>query len=142
VEEPELIKGKRVLVVEDGPTLTHGGMKFGAGHVIAERLGAKEFVDPRPFIVGELKETFERYPGIGTAVLPAMGYGKQQLKDLEETINSSDCDTVIIGTPMDLSRIINIEKPYTRVNYELKEVGSPNLDEVLKGFIKEHKLDK
>ena len=142
VGEPELIKGKRVLVVEDGPTLTHGGMKFGAGHVIAERLGAKEFVDPRPFIVGELKETFERYPDIGTAVLPAMGYGKQQLKDLEETINSSDCDTVIIGTPMDLSRIINIEKPYTRVNYELKEVGSPNLDEVLKDFIKEHKLEK
>src|SRR5699024_8149703 len=87
VEEPELIKGNRVLGLEDGTTLTHGGMKVGAGHVIAERLVAKEFVDPRAFIVGELKETFERYPGIGTAVLPKMGYGKQQLKDLEETIN-------------------------------------------------------
>src|SRR5690625_6018173 len=137
-----MIKWNSVLIVKEGQTLKHGGKKFGAGHVIAERLGAKEFVDPRPFIVGELKETFERYPDIGTAVLPAMGYGKQQLKDLEETINSSDCTTVIIGTPMELAVIINIEKPYTRVNYELKEVGSPNLDEVLKGFIKEHKLDK
>lgn len=141
VTHPELITGKRVLVIEDGPTLTHGGMGLGAGHVIAERLGAKEFVDPRPFIVGEIAETFEKYPDIGN-VIPAMGYGEQQLKDLEETINSSDCDTVIIGTPMDLSRIINIKKPFTRVNYELKEVGSPNLDEVLKDFIKEHHLDK
>ena len=141
VDDPELITDKKVLVVEDGPTLTHGGMEMGAGHVIAERLGAKEFVDPRPFAVGDLIGTFEKYQEIGN-VLPAMGYGEKQLKDLEETINSSDCDTVIIGTPMDLSRVINLKKPYTRVNYELKEVGSPNLDEVLLDFIEEHHLKK
>ena len=141
VDNPELITGKKVLVVEDGPTLTHGGMEMGAGHVIAERLGAKEFVDPRPYAVGDLIGTFEKYQEIGN-VLPAMGYGEKQLKDLEETINSSDCDTVIIGTPMDLSRVINLKKPYTRVNYELKEVGSPNLDEILAEFIEEHNLKK
>lgn len=139
VGEPELITGKRVLIVEDGPTLTHGGLGIGAGHVIAERLGAKEFVDPRPFITGDLIKTFEKYPLIGN-VLPAMGYGEQQLKELEDTINNSDCDSVIIGTPMDLARVINIKKPYTRVKYELKEVGSPNLHEVLGEFMKEHKL--
>src|SRR5690625_461001 len=139
VDNPELITGKKVLVVEDGPTLTHGGMEMGAGHVIAERLGAKEFVDPRPFAVGDLIGTFEKYQEIGN-VLPAMGYGEKQLKDLEETINSYECDTVIIGTPMDLSRVINLKKPYTRVNYELKEVGSPNLDEILADFIEEHNL--
>src|SRR5699024_11003225 len=130
VDNPDIIKGKRVLVVEDGPTLTHGEMKIGAGTVAAERLGAKEFVDPHPFSVGTLKETFGTYPHIKN-VLPAMGYGEQQLKDLEETINNADCDAVIIGTPIDLSRIITINKPYTRVHYKLDEVGSPNIEEVL-----------
>src|SRR5699024_215168 len=139
VDNPELITGKKVLVVEDGPTLTHGGMEMGAGHVIAERLGGKEFVDLRPVAVGDLIGTFEKYQEIGN-VLSAMGYGEQHLKDLEETMNSYDCDTVIIGIPMNLSRVINLKKPYTRVNYELKEGGSPNLDEILAEFIEEHNL--
>jgi len=139
VDRPDIITGKRVLVVEDGPTLTHGEMKIGAGIVAAERLGAKEIIEARPYAVGSLIETFEKYPHIEN-VLPAMGYGEQQLKDLEATINNVDCDAVIIGTPMDLSRIISIDKPYTRVHYELDEVGSPNLDEVLKDFIQKHKL--
>lgn len=139
VDNPDLVKDKKVLVVEDGPTLTHGEMKIGAGTVAAQRLGAKEFVDSRPYIVGKLKDTFKTYPEIG-ALLPAMGYGEQQLRDLEETINNTDCDSVIIGTPIDLSRIIKINKPYTRVHYELDEVGSPNLHEILEDFIKEHNL--
>jgi predicted GTPase len=141
VDNPEIIKGKRVLVVEDGPTLTHGEMKIGAGTVAAERFGAKELVDPRPYTVGKLKDTFNIYPHIGT-LLPAMGYGEQQLKDLEETINNTDCDAVIIGTPVDLNRIITINKPSTRVHYELNEITQPNLKDILKDFIKEHKLDK
>jgi len=141
VDNPEIIKGKRVLVVEDGPTLTHGEMKIGAGTVAAERLGAKELVDPTPFSVGTLKETFETYSHIGN-VVPAMGYGEQQLKDLEETINKIDCDAVIIGTPIDLSRVISINKPCTRVHYDLDEVGNPNLDNVLNEFIKEQQLVK
>lgn len=139
VDNPELIKGKRVLVVEDGPTLTHGEMKIGAGTVAAERIGVASFVDPRPFAVGSLKDTFEKYTHIDK-ILPAMGYGEQQLKDLEETINQSDCDAVIIGTPIDLSRVININKPCTRVHYDLAEVGSPNLKEVLADFIKQHNI--
>ena len=139
VDNPEIIKDKKVLVVEDGPTLTHGGMKLGAGTVAAKRFAAKELVDPRPYTVGKLKETFEIYPDIGI-LLPAMGYGEQQLKDLETTINNTECDSVIIGTPMDLSRIININKPYTRVHYELDEVTSPNLADILQDFIKEHDL--
>lgn len=139
VDNPELIKGKRVLVVEDGPTLTHGGMKLGAGTVAAHRFGAKELVDPRPYTVGKLKETFSIYPNIGI-LLPAMGYGEEQLKDLETTINNTDCDAVIIGTPIDLNRIININKPSTRVHYELNEIGSPNLNEIMEDFIKEHNL--
>ena len=139
VDHPELIVGKRVLVVEDGPTLTHGEMKIGAGTVAAERLGAKEIVDARPFAVGSLIDTFNKYQHIEN-VLPAMGYGEQQLKDLEETINNTDCDAVIIGTPMDLTRIISINKPTTRVHYELDEVGSPNLSGILKDFIQKHKL--
>lgn len=139
VDNQDLIKGKRVLVVEDGPTLTHGEMKIGAGTIAAQRFGAKELVDPRPYTAGKLTETFKIYKDIGT-LLPAMGYGEQQLRDLEETINKTDCDSVIIGTPIDLTRVININKPCTRVNYELDEVGSPNLDEVLDDFIKKHKL--
>lgn len=139
VDDPKMIKGKRVLVVEDGPTLTHGEMKIGAGTVAAQKFGASEMVDPRPFLVGKLAETFQIYPNIGT-LLPAMGYGEQQLKDLEATINNTDCDAVVIGTPIDLNRIVNIKKPSTRVYYDLQEIGYPNLDEVLTEFIEKHKL--
>lgn len=134
IDDPDIIKGKRVLIVEDGPTLTHGEMKIGAGTVAAERFGAKEAIDPRPYITGKLIETFNTYKGIGK-LLPAMGYGEEQLKDLEETINKTDCDSVIIGTPIDLSRVININKPYTRVYYELDEVGEPNLKGILAEFM-------
>ncbi len=139
VDEPDIIKGKRVLIVEDGPTLTHGEMKIGAGTVAAQRFGAKEAVDPRPYIVGKLIETFDTYSDIGK-LLPAMGYGEEQLKDLEKTINNTECDSVIIGTPIDLSRVININKPYTRVHYELDEVGTPDLKTILDEFIKAHNL--
>ena len=139
VDDPSIIKGKRVLVVEDGPTLTHGEMKIGAGVVAARKFGAAELVDPRPFTVGKLTETFEKYPNIGT-LLPAMGYGEQQLKDLETTINNTDCDAVVIGTPIDLNRIINIKRPSTRVWYDLQEIGRPNLEEVIDEFVKKHKL--
>ncbi len=131
VDKPELIKGKRVLVVEDGPTLTHGEMKYGAGTVIAKNLGAKEIVDPRPFTVKSISDTFKKYPNIGI-LLPAMGYGDQQVKDLEETINKTDCDSVVIGTPIDLGRILKINKPHTRVMYELQEIGTNTLETVLK----------
>jgi predicted GTPase len=140
MDDPTLVRGKKVLVVEDGPTLTHGEMKIGAGVVAAQKFGAAELVDPRPYIVGRLCETFETYPGIG-CVLPAMGYGEQQLKDLEATINATECDAVIIGTPIDLNRIIKIEKPNTRVYYNLQEIGRPNLDMVLDDFVKKHNLD-
>ena len=133
VDNPELIKGKRVLVVEDGPTLTHGGMKYGAGVVAAEEFGAAELIDPRPYAVGSIKETFEKYPDIGI-LLPAMGYGDGQTKDLQDTINSVDCDAVIIGTPIDLTKIIKIEKPTVRVRYELEEIGSPDIKAVLSGI--------
>jgi len=137
VDDPSLIRGKRVLVVEDGPTLTHGEMKIGAGVVAARKFGAAEEVDPRPFTVGKLSETFEIYPNIGK-LLPAMGYGKQQLKDLETTINHTDCDSVIIATPIDLNRIIKIRKPNTRVYYDLQEIGQPDLTGVLNDFVKMH----
>jgi len=139
VDFPERIVGKRVLVVEDGPTLTHGEMKLGAGTVAAERLGAAEIIDPRPFAVGTLADTFNKYQHIGN-VIPAMGYGEQQLKDLEETINNADCDAVIIGTPIDLTRIISINKPCTRVHYDLDEISGPNLKGILSDFVQEHKL--
>lgn len=139
VDDPSVIKGKKVLVVEDGPTLTHGEMKIGAGTMAARKFGASQLVDPRPFIVGKLKETFNIYPEIGT-LLPAMGYDNQQLKDLETTINQTDCDSVIIGTPIDLNRIINISKPNTRVYYDLQEIGYPNLEQVLDEFINKYKL--
>jgi predicted GTPase len=139
VDNPEVIKGKRVLVVEDGPTLTHGEMKIGAGVVAARKFGASELVDPRPYTVGKLSETFEIYPGIGK-LLPAMGYGEEQLKDLETTINNTDCDAVVIGTPIDLNRLITIKKPNTRVYYDLQEIGEPNLKGVLDEFVQKHKL--
>ncbi|MGB2964493.1 MAG: cyclic 2,3-diphosphoglycerate synthase [Anaerolineales bacterium] len=139
MDDPSVVKGKKVLVVEDGPTLTHGGMKIGAGTVAAQKFGAAELVDPRPFIVGRLKETFDIYPEIGV-LLPAMGYGEKQLKDLEATINATECDGVVIGTPIDLNRIIKINKPNTRVYYNLEEIGRPNLTEILDDFIKKQKL--
>ncbi|WP_304129961.1 cyclic 2,3-diphosphoglycerate synthase [Ignavibacterium album] len=131
VEKPELIRGKRVLVVEDGPTLTHGEMKYGAGTVAAQKLGAKEIVDPRPYTVKSITETYKKYPNIGT-LLPAMGYGKQQMKDLETTINRTKCDTVVIGTPIDLSRYIKINKPHTRVKYDLQEIGAITVETILR----------
>jgi len=135
VDNPKVIKGKRVLVIEDGPTLTHGGMKYGAGTVAAQRYGTAELVDPRPYTVGTITKTFKQYPDIGV-LLPAMGYGQQQLKDLEATINKVDCDAVVVGTPIDLRRIININKPNTRVYYELQEIGTPDLNGVLADFVK------
>ncbi len=139
VDRPEVIRGKRVLVVEDGPTLTHGEMKIGAGVVAAQKYGATELVDPRPFTIGRLSETFRIYPGIGT-LLPAMGYGEQQLKDLEQTINRTECDAVVIGTPIDLNRLISINKPTARVFYDLQEIGEPTLKEVLDRFATDHRL--
>lgn len=133
VDDPGLIKGKRVLVVEDGPTLTHGGMKIGAGTVAAKKFGAAELIDPRPFLAGKLAETFDIYPGIGS-LLPAMGYSEQQLKDLETTINNTVCDAVVIGTPIDLSRIVNIKHPYTRVHYDLQSIGEPSLEQMIDDF--------
>lgn len=141
VDDPSIIKGKRVLVVEDGPTLTHGEMKLGAGTVAARKYGAAELVDPRPYTVGKLSETFEIYPKIGT-LLPAMGYGEQQTKDLETTINNTDCDSVVIGTPIDLNRIVKINKPNTRVYYDLQEIGFPNFEGIIDEFIEKHNLKK
>lgn len=131
VDQPELIAGKRVLVVEDGPTLTHGEMEYGAGTIAAMNFGAREIVDPRPFTVKSITATYEKYPKIGV-LLPAMGYGDGQMKDLEETINNTDCDSVIIGTPIDLGRILKINKPSTRVRYELQEIGAVTVESILK----------
>ncbi|HHS12239.1 MAG TPA: GTPase [bacterium] len=133
VDDPSVIRNKRVLVVEDGPTLTHGEMAYGAGIVAAQKFGASEIVDPRPWVTGTIEETFKKYPKIGT-LLPAMGYGTQQVRDLEKTINSVDCDAVIIGTPIDLKKVIKINKPAVRVQYRLQEIGEPTLDDVLDKF--------
>ena len=141
VDKPELIKDKRVLVVEDGPTLTHGEMKIGAGIVAAQRFGAHELIDPRNKAVGKIIQTYQDYPHIG-CLLPAMGYGEQQMKDLAATINNVDCDTVVIGTPIDLQRVININKPCVKVEYELDEIGEPNLEGVLTDFVKKKGLAK
>jgi len=130
LDHPDRLVGKRVLVVEDGPTLTHGEMKLGAGMVAAMKYGAKEILDPRPYTVGTITETFRKYPDIGT-LLPAMGYGDEQVKDLEATINRVPCDVVVIGTPIDLNRIVKINKPTVRVRYELQEIGQPDLAEVI-----------
>lgn len=133
VDNPEVITGKRVLVVEDGPTLTHGEMAYGAGVIAAEKYGCASMVDPRPWAVGEIADTFKKYPNIGV-LLPAMGYSPQQIKDLETTINNTDCDSVIIATPINLLRLININKPSCQVNYELQEIGIPTIKDVLKDF--------
>ncbi len=124
------LAGKRVLVVEDGPTMTHGGMAFGAGTVAARQAGAAELVDPRPWAVGTIAETFTRYPQIGAA-LPAMGYGDEQLRELEETIDRVECDVVVTGTPFDLGRLISTRHPLRHARYELRELGRPTLAEVI-----------
>lgn len=139
VDDPAVIRGKKVLAIEDGPTLTHGEMKIGAAVVAAQRFGAAGLIDPRPYAVGKLNDTFKIYPGIGT-LLPAMGYGEQQLRDLETTINQTECDSVVIGTPIDLGRIIKINKSYTRVYYNLQEIGHPNLETILCDFIEKYKI--
>jgi len=131
VDDPDAIRGKRVLVIEDGPTLTHGEMAYGAGYVAARRFGAAEIVDPRPFAVKSIKATYEKYPKTGP-ILPAMGYGEAQTRDLEATINNADVDLVIIGTPIDLKRVLKINKPAQRVRYELQEIGQPTLADILK----------
>ncbi len=130
----EPIAGKRVLVVEDGPTLTHGEMTFGAGTLVARKHGAAEIVDPRPYAVGKLVDTYRNYPGIGV-LLPAMGYGDEQVRDLEATINRVPCDTVVIGTPIDLTRLVKIDKPTVRVRYDLQEIGRPTMEDVLTGIV-------
>ncbi len=132
VEEPAVIRGKRVLVVEDGPTLTHGEMAYGAGVVAARRFGAAALVDPRPYAVGSIRQTFEKYPHMGP-LLPAMGYGQEQTQELEETINQAECDLVLVATPIDLRRVINVRHPMDRVRYELQVVGQPTLREILAG---------
>jgi predicted GTPase len=134
IEDAEIIRGKKVLVVEDGPTLTHGEMSYGAGVIAAERFGAKEIIDPREYAVKSIAETYAKYPKTGH-VLPAMGYGDEQVKDLETTINRVPCDAVIIGTPIDLRRIINIKKPSVRVQYSLDELTKPDLSDVLHKFL-------
>ena len=131
VDDPAQITGKRVLVVEDGPTLTHGGMAYGAGWVAARRFGAAEIVDPRPYAVGTILETYQKYPTTGD-VLPAMGYGEAQIKELEKTINNAEVDLVIIGTPIDLAGLMKINKPTQRVRYELQIIGQPTLEDLLK----------
>ncbi|MCB5285650.1 MAG: cyclic 2,3-diphosphoglycerate synthase [Candidatus Cloacimonetes bacterium] len=133
VDHPEIITGKNVLVVEDGPTLTHGEMTYGAGVVAAEKYGCADLVDPREFAVGEIAETFDNYPEIGI-LLPAMGYSEQQIKDLEKTINDTDCEGVVIATPIDLRRLIKINHPACQVSYDLQEIGSPTLAELLQDF--------
>ncbi|NLZ44240.1 MAG: GTPase, partial [Clostridia bacterium] len=131
IDQPGLLAGKRVLVVEDGPTLTHGNMEYGAGAIAARKYGAAELVDPRPYAVGSIVETFAKYNHLSN-ILPAMGYGKKQIQELEETIKRADADAVVIGTPIDLRRLIKIDKPAVRVRYELQEIGEPTLEEIIK----------
>jgi len=134
IDKPELIKGNRVLVIEDGPTLTHGNMPYGAGAIISKQLGASEMVDPRPYAFGSIKETYEKYTHLG-AILPAVGYGEKQISELKETIDRTPCDTVVIGTPIDLRRVIIIDKPTARAKYELKVLGPVSLEEILEEII-------
>ncbi|MFQ5722734.1 MAG: GTP-binding protein, partial [Candidatus Aminicenantales bacterium] len=133
VSDGQEIANKRVLVIEDGPTLTHGGMAYGAGVVAANKYGAAQIIDPRPFAVGSIKKTFEKFTHLDK-VLPAMGYGQTQIAELTQTINNSDCDLVVSGTPIDLSRLIKTDKKVLRVRYEIEEIGSPTLEDVLKDF--------
>lgn len=133
VDDPTVIRGKRVLVIEDGPTLTHGGMKYGAGTIAAQRFGATEIVDPRPYTVDSIAETYRLYPKIGK-LLPAMGYGEKQIADLQKTANRVECDGIVIGTPIDLTRLLSFNVPVTRAHYELQEIGRPTLATLLKDF--------
>ncbi len=137
VADESLIRGKRVLVVEDGPTLTHGEMTYGAGVIAARKFGAKELIDPRRWAVGSIADTFKKYPNTGT-LLPAMGYGEKQIKELEATINKVECDSVVIGTPIDLARIVKINKPAVRVRYELAETTKPDVGDVISDFLAKH----
>jgi predicted GTPase len=141
VEDPNLIRGKRVLVVEDGPTLTHGEMSYGAGVVAARQNGAAELIDPRPYAVGSIRGTFERYPHM-TELLPAMGYGAMQRHELEATINRTPCDVVVIATPVDLGSILKITHPTVRVGYEIEECGQPSVTELMAEFIQKVKKRK
>jgi len=134
VKNPSIIRGKRCLVIEDGPTLTHGEMTYGAGFIAAKKFGASETIDPRPYAVGSIVNTYKKYTHLDK-ILPAMGYGKKQIKELEESINKSDAEVVVIGTPIDLTRIMDIKKPTVRVTYELQEIGKPDLEEVLSNFL-------
>jgi predicted GTPase len=136
VDKPELIKEKRVLVIEDGPTLTHGDMPYGAATIIAKRFEANEIVDPRPYAVGSIKKAYQKYTHLG-AILPALGYGKEQISELKETITRTPCDVVVIGTPIDLRRVMNINKPAVRVKYELRILGPNSLEEILEKSIME-----
>jgi predicted GTPase len=131
VDDKSNIRGKKVLAVEDGPTVTHGNMKEGVGAIAARRYKAKSLVNPRPYAVGSIKRAYEKYPHLGR-VLPAMGYGEKQVRDLETTIDAVKCDSVVLGTPIDLRRIMNIRKPAVRVRYEIRETTKPTLDEILK----------
>ncbi|MDI6850871.1 MAG: cyclic 2,3-diphosphoglycerate synthase [bacterium] len=140
VENYEAIKGKKVLVIEDGPTLTHGEMAFGAGYVAAEKYGAAEIVDPRPYAVGSIKETYEKYTQL-EVILPAMGYSPKQLKELEETINAVPADLVVVATPINLGKILKINKPYVRVKYELQEIGKPDLEDIIKDFFEKRRTN-
>jgi predicted GTPase len=133
VDNQAAVEGKRVLVIEDGPTLSHGGMSYGAGFLAARRYGAVELVDPRPFAAGTIKQVFEEYPHIGP-VLPAMGYGAGQMRDLKQTIDAVDCDTVIVATPVDLKRLLAFDRPSVRVRYEVEEIGEPRLSPILRDF--------
>ena len=130
-EDSAIIKGKRVLIIEDGPTLTHGEMQFGAGVIAAERFGASEIVDPRPYLVGTLQDTFVKYPNIGT-LLPAMGYGAQQVQDLQATINATDCDVVISASPIDITGLLQVDKPLVRIRYKYKDKSTPTIGDVLR----------
>ncbi|HHT52444.1 MAG: cyclic 2,3-diphosphoglycerate synthase [Bacteroidales bacterium] len=141
VNKPEQIRGKRVLVVEDGPTLTHGNMTIGAGSVAAMKYGAAELVDPRPYAVGSIVDTFKKYSHLEN-ILPAMGYGEAQMRDLEKTIANVPCDLVVIGTPIDLPRFVKVNQPYVKIGYELQEIGTPTFETILQDFVKKHNLVK
>ena len=138
VEHPEKVKGKRVLVVEDGPTLTHGGTSYGAGTIAAKQLGC-QIIDPRQYAVGSIKETYKNFPNLGK-VLPAMGYSDEQMKELEDTINKSEVDAILVGTPIDLARLLKINKTSVRVRYRIEEITKPDLREIITDFLKKHKL--
>jgi predicted GTPase len=134
-DNPDLIKGKRVLVIEDGPTITHGGMPYGAGMIFAKKTGAGTIVDPRPYAVGSIKEAYKKYGHLG-AILPALGYSGKQIAELKETVDLTPCDVVVIGTPIDLRRVMTIKQPSVRVRYDLKVLGPISLEQILDDFVK------